>query len=91
MDHIALSGRDADVNEDMLGKSSYVVDLSLARCSTFAAAKLEEHFQRACPKDDAALKKLIFDIDAAFLSTGKPSGSTCTMRLGTENWLYGSR
>ena len=61
------------------------------RCSTFAAAKLEEHVQRACPKDDAALKKVIVDIDAAFLSTGKPSGSTCTMPLGPKECLRDSK
>mmetsp|Transcript_37257 Transcript_37257/g.89032 ORF Transcript_37257/g.89032 Transcript_37257/m.89032 type:complete len:586 (+) Transcript_37257:98-1855(+) len=49
-------------------------------CSTFVAAKLREHFDRhGCPRDDAAFRQMVFDIDAAFLATGKASGSTATM------------
>lgn len=51
-----------------------------AMCSAFCAAKLKTHFEKfGCPKDDAAMKQLIFDVDAAFLATGKASGSTATM------------
>mmetsp|Transcript_20654 Transcript_20654/g.48199 ORF Transcript_20654/g.48199 Transcript_20654/m.48199 type:complete len:588 (+) Transcript_20654:67-1830(+) len=49
-------------------------------CSAFVAARLKEHFERfGCPRDDAAFRQLIFDVDAAFLATGKASGSTATM------------
>eukprot|EP00930_Biecheleria_cincta_P073849 TRINITY_DN6111_c0_g4_i1.p1 TRINITY_DN6111_c0_g4~~TRINITY_DN6111_c0_g4_i1.p1 ORF type:complete len:589 (-),score=131.90 TRINITY_DN6111_c0_g4_i1:185-1951(-) len=49
-------------------------------CSAFCAAKLKTHFDKyGCPKDDAAMRQLIFDVDASFLATGKASGSTATM------------
>ena len=49
-------------------------------CSAFVASKLKEHFGRyGCPRDDAAFRQMFFDIDAAFLATGKASGSTATM------------
>eukprot|EP00927_Polykrikos_kofoidii_P066602 TRINITY_DN6216_c1_g1_i3.p1 TRINITY_DN6216_c1_g1~~TRINITY_DN6216_c1_g1_i3.p1 ORF type:complete len:554 (+),score=142.94 TRINITY_DN6216_c1_g1_i3:155-1663(+) len=49
-------------------------------CSAFAAKRLEEEIEKdGCPKDDAAVKKLILGIDKEFLDSEQPSGSTATM------------
>jgi len=51
------------------------------QCSKYVAkeirAKLDEMGE--CPKDDAAVKKLVLDVDANFLATGTESGSTAAM------------
>jgi len=50
------------------------------QCSAFVSERLEEEIRKGgCPKDDAAVQKLIFETDAAFLATEKASGSTATM------------
>mmetsp|Transcript_95634 Transcript_95634/g.270634 ORF Transcript_95634/g.270634 Transcript_95634/m.270634 type:complete len:487 (-) Transcript_95634:74-1534(-) len=50
------------------------------QCSAFVAKligeRLEEH---GCPNDDVAVKKLILDVDQAFLDTNDTSGSTAAM------------
>eukprot|EP00927_Polykrikos_kofoidii_P066603 TRINITY_DN6216_c1_g2_i1.p1 TRINITY_DN6216_c1_g2~~TRINITY_DN6216_c1_g2_i1.p1 ORF type:complete len:557 (+),score=129.53 TRINITY_DN6216_c1_g2_i1:175-1671(+) len=51
-----------------------------AACSAFAAKRLDEEIEKnGCPKDDAAVKKLVLAIDKEFLDSEQPSGSTATM------------
>jgi len=50
------------------------------RCSAFVANRIAQDLQsNGCPSDDAAVKRLIFQVDQEFLSTGDTSGSTATM------------
>eukprot|EP00747_Dinoflagellata_sp_TGD_P034060 gnl/TRDRNA2_/TRDRNA2_137028_c0_seq2.p1 gnl/TRDRNA2_/TRDRNA2_137028_c0~~gnl/TRDRNA2_/TRDRNA2_137028_c0_seq2.p1 ORF type:complete len:561 (+),score=138.59 gnl/TRDRNA2_/TRDRNA2_137028_c0_seq2:125-1684(+) len=48
-------------------------------CSKFVAQKLREELEKGCPEDDAAVKKMMFGVDQAFLDTEQASGSTATM------------
>jgi serine/threonine protein phosphatase PrpC len=50
------------------------------QCSKFIAKRMaEELTEKGCPKDDEAVKKLCIDLDAEFLNSRQPSGSTATM------------
>jgi protein phosphatase len=50
------------------------------QCSIWCAARLHEFLQaHGLPRDDAAAKKMVLDIDQAYLDTGTPSGSTAAM------------
>eukprot|EP00927_Polykrikos_kofoidii_P066605 TRINITY_DN6216_c1_g3_i1.p1 TRINITY_DN6216_c1_g3~~TRINITY_DN6216_c1_g3_i1.p1 ORF type:complete len:536 (+),score=127.35 TRINITY_DN6216_c1_g3_i1:73-1680(+) len=49
-------------------------------CSAYVAKRLDEEIEKnGCPKDDAAVKKLVLGIDKEFLDSEEPSGSTGTM------------
>jgi len=48
------------------------------QCSAFVARRIEEELQKGCPEDDAALSSLALRVDAEFLESGTPSGSTGT-------------
>lgn len=51
-----------------------------SQCSKWCADRLHKHLkQHGLPSDDAAAKKLVLDIDQAYLDTGTPSGSTAAM------------
>lgn len=51
-----------------------------AQCSAWCAERLHERLKAGgCPATDEAAKKLVLDIDQAFLDTGQPSGSTAAM------------
>jgi protein phosphatase 1L len=49
-------------------------------CSAWCANRLREKLDEdGCPKDDAAVKKLVLAVDQDFLDTAQSSGSTATM------------
>jgi len=49
-------------------------------CSEFVAPRIGKELEaKGCPKDDAAVKKMLFAIDEEFLDTKQASGSTATM------------
>jgi len=49
-------------------------------CSKFVAKRLQKALDEGgCPEDDAALKKIIFEVDQEFLDSEQSSGSTATM------------
>eukprot|EP00928_Gymnodinium_smaydae_P032206 TRINITY_DN23390_c0_g1_i1.p1 TRINITY_DN23390_c0_g1~~TRINITY_DN23390_c0_g1_i1.p1 ORF type:complete len:614 (+),score=69.81 TRINITY_DN23390_c0_g1_i1:63-1904(+) len=51
-----------------------------SECSSFVAKRLSDSLEKqGCPKDDAAVKKLMLDTDKAFLDTARGSGSTGAM------------
>lgn len=51
-----------------------------AGCSDFVAKRIGKDLEsNGCPADDAAVKRLLFQVDQEFLSTGDTSGSTGTM------------
>jgi protein phosphatase len=52
------------------------------KCSTFVADRLRKELSsQGCPKDDAAVKKLLLNVDGAFLETGQEGGSTGTCAI----------
>jgi len=49
-------------------------------CSKFVAKELRDELEAGgCPADDAAVRKLLFKVDDAFLKTGQSSGTTAAM------------
>lgn len=49
-------------------------------CSKFVSQELRRELDKTgCPKDDAAVKELLFKVDAAFLATDQDSGTTAAM------------
>lgn len=51
-----------------------------SECSTWCAQRLHEKLASdGCPADDAAAKKMVLDVDQAYLDTKKSSGSTAAM------------
>jgi len=58
-------------------------------CSAWCAQRLHDKLDaEGCPVDDAAAKKMVLAVDAEFLETQQPSGSTaamCIVRPPTVN------
>lgn len=61
-------------------------------CSAFVAKLMRQKLDAdGCPKDDAAVKKLILDVDQAFLDSEQSSGSTATMCIVHKPTSAGGR
>eukprot|EP00811_Abedinium_folium_P035819 NODE_8581_length_1484_cov_9.201916.p1 GENE.NODE_8581_length_1484_cov_9.201916~~NODE_8581_length_1484_cov_9.201916.p1 ORF type:complete len:442 (+),score=125.17 NODE_8581_length_1484_cov_9.201916:86-1411(+) len=61
------------------------------QCSKYIANRLAEELRSGPPIDDAATKALFLRLDAEYLNTGMPSGSTGTFALVTPPKKLGDR